>query len=72
MDDLFQPPGLPGYRLHKVQVMNWGTFDSKKGQVHTVRPNGRTSLLIGQNGSGKSTMVDSVLTLLVRPWRQEL
>jgi len=67
MDDLFQPPGLPGYRLHKVQVMNWGTFDSAKGQVHTVRPNGRTSLLIGQNGCGKSTLVDSILTLLVRP-----
>ncbi len=58
---------LPGYRLNKVQVMNWGTLDSTRGQVHTVRPEGRTSLLIGQNGSGKSTMVDSILTLLVRP-----
>lgn len=67
MDDLLHATGLPGYRLHKVQIMNWGTFDSKKGQIHTVRPTGRTSLLIGQNGSGKSTMVDSVLTLLVRP-----
>ncbi|MEM0970752.1 MAG: ATP-binding protein, partial [Verrucomicrobiota bacterium] len=58
---------LPGYRLQKVQLMNWGTFDSTKGQIHTVRPEGRTSLLIGQNGSGKSTLVDSILTLLVRP-----
>ncbi len=67
MDDNFISTGLPGYRLHKVQIMNWGTFDSSKGQIHTIRPTGRTSLLIGQNGSGKSTMVDSVLTLLVRP-----
>ena len=67
MDENFESAGLPGYRLHKVQIMNWGTFDSSKGQIHTIRPTGRTSLLIGQNGSGKSTMVDSVLTLLVRP-----
>ncbi|MEM1294648.1 MAG: SbcC/MukB-like Walker B domain-containing protein [Verrucomicrobiota bacterium] len=67
MEDNFVSVGLPGYRLYKVQIMNWGTIDSSKGQIHTVRPNGRTSLLIGQNGSGKSTMVDSILTLLVRP-----
>lgn len=66
-DPTFSPNALPGYRLAKVQVMNWGTFDSSKGQIHTVRPDGRTSLLIGQNGSGKSTLVDSILTLLVRP-----
>lgn len=67
MDDPFVPSAAPGYRLHKVQIMNWGTFDSTKGQIHTVRPDGRTSLLIGQNGSGKSTLVDALLTLLVRP-----
>jgi uncharacterized protein YPO0396 len=66
-DPTLSPLALPGYRLAKVQVMNWGTFDSSKGQIHTVRPDGRTSLLIGQNGSGKSTLVDSILTLLVRP-----
>lgn len=67
MDDPFSPSSAPGFRLHKVQIMNWGTFDSTKGQIHTVRPDGRTSLLIGQNGSGKSTLVDALLTLLVRP-----
>jgi uncharacterized protein YPO0396 len=66
-DATLSPQALPGYRLSKVQVMNWGTFDSSKGQIHTVRPDGRTSLLIGQNGSGKSTLVDSILTLMVRP-----
>lgn len=53
-----------GFRLHKLEVFNWGTFD---GQVYTVRPNGDSSLLVGQNGSGKSTLVDALLTLLVKP-----
>src|SRR5258708_3980092 len=57
----------PGFRLHKLEVYNWGTFDSTAGEVHTFRPAGNTSLLIGQNGSGKSTLVDALLTLLVRP-----
>src|SRR5277367_3015492 len=57
----------PGFRLHKLEVYNWGTFDSTLGQVHTVKPGGQTTLLIGQNGSGKSTLVDALLTLLVRP-----
>lgn len=58
---------LPGYRLQKFEVYNWGTFDSTNGQVYSVSPAGQTALLIGQNGSGKSTLVDALLTLLVRP-----
>ena len=57
----------PGFRLHKLEVYNWGTFDSSSGNVYTVRTNGDVSLLIGRNGSGKSTLVDAILTLLVRP-----
>lgn len=53
-----------GYRLHKLEVFNWGTFD---GQVFSVQPTGKSALLIGQNGSGKSTLVDALLTLLVKP-----
>lgn len=53
-----------GFRLHKLEVFNWGTFD---GQVYSVQPEGSSALLIGQNGSGKSTLVDALLTLLVRP-----
>src|SRR5438132_7332608 len=68
MDDpLNDPTPPPGLRLHKLEVYNWGTFDSPGGEVHTVRPGGQTALLIGQNGSGKSTLVDALLTLLVRP-----
>lgn len=59
-----QPLPLPGYRLSKFEVYNWGTFD---GSVYSVHPNGQTTLLIGENGSGKSTLVDALLTLLVRP-----
>src|SRR5215813_9217123 len=53
-----------GYRLHKLEAYNWGTFNR---EVFSVRPNGQTTLLVGQNGSGKSTLVDAILTLLVRP-----
>jgi uncharacterized protein YPO0396 len=78
MHDLFlhcdsgtQRSKQPGFRLHKLEVSNWGTFDSAseafRGRVYTVRPQGQTTLLIGQNGSGKSTLVDALLTLLVRP-----
>ncbi len=73
MDDLFlrERSEQPGFRLFKLEVSNWGTFDSAsdsfRGRVYSVRPEGQTTLLIGQNGSGKSTLVDALLTLLVRP-----
>ncbi len=69
MDDLFSDDvgRRPGFRLHKLEVYNWGTFDSTNGGVHLVRPDGQTALLVGENESGKSTLVDALLTLLVRP-----
>lgn len=69
MDNLFASTATAssGFRLDKLELYNWGTFDSSRGHVHTVRPEGATTLLIGQNGSGKSTLVDAILTLLVRP-----
>ena len=56
-----------GYRLQKLELINWGTFDSTNGQVYSVSPSGQTTLLVGRNGCGKSTLVDALLTLLVRP-----
>ena len=53
MHDLFQAPMLPGFRLHKLEVLNWGTFDSTQGVVHRIEPKGKTSLLIGLNGSAR-------------------
>jgi uncharacterized protein YPO0396 len=55
---------LQGYRLHRLEVLNWGTFD---GLVHSMSLDGQTTLLVGQNGAGKSTLVDALLTLLVKP-----
>jgi len=53
-----------GYRLRYVEIFNWGTFDK---HIHTLKPNSKTSLLTGSNGSGKTTIVDALLTLLVPP-----
>jgi uncharacterized protein YPO0396 len=54
--------GDAGFRLHYLEVYNWGTFDSN---VWRIQPNGNNSLLTGGNGSGKTTLVDGLLTLLV-------
>ncbi|MEK7761383.1 MAG: ATP-binding protein, partial [Nitrospirota bacterium] len=53
---------LSGFRLHRLEVFNWGTFD---GRVWTLNPDGKNALLTGDIGSGKSTLVDAVTTLLV-------
>ncbi len=53
-----------GFRLKKLEVYNWGTFD---GNVWSFLPQGETSLLTGDVGSGKSTLVDALTTLLVSP-----
>ena len=55
----------PGFRLHRLELFNWGTFDSTGSQNYRFEPCGRTALMVGHNGSGKSTLVDSLLTLLV-------
>ena len=57
-------PPMAGFRLSKIELFNWGTFD---GSVFSVQIGGQTTLLVGENGSGKSTLVDAMLTLLVRP-----
>lgn len=52
----------PGCRLHRLEVFNWGTFDQK---VWTFEVAGRNALLTGDIGSGKSTLVDAITTLLL-------
>lgn len=52
------PP--PGARLHEFQMLNWGTFD---GAVHRLNLYSANTLLTGQVGSGKSTIVDAITTL---------
>lgn len=58
----------PGFRLQRLELLNWGTFD---GGVRTFRLDGETSLLTGDIGSGKSTVVDAVTTLLLPAHRIE-
>lgn len=53
---------MSGFRLARLEVFNWGTFGDR---VWTLRPEGRNALLTGDIGSGKSTLVDAVTTLLV-------
>ncbi len=53
---------LSGFRLKRLEVYNWGTFD---GRVWTLELDGRNGLLTGDIGSGKSTLVDAITTLLV-------
>ena len=51
-----------GWRLHRLEMANWGTFG--EGHIHTLAPEGGWTLLVGENGSGKSTAVDALRTLL--------
>jgi uncharacterized protein YPO0396 len=56
-------PGYrPGFRLDRLELLNWGTFDR---HVWRFDVRGETSLLTGDIGSGKSTLVDAVTTLLL-------
>src|ERR1700737_2616667 len=51
-----------GFRLRRLEVFNWGTFDQRVWQLHV---NGRNGLLTGDIGSGKSTLVDAVTHRLI-------
>ncbi len=53
---------LPGFRLQRLEVLGWGTFDRA---VWRFGLDGRTALLTGDIGSGKSTLVDAITTLLL-------
>ena len=56
-----------GFRLTTLELFNWGTFD---GKIWRLCPDGKSSLLTGGNGSGKTTVVDAIVTLLVPPARR--
>ncbi len=53
---------LAGFRLQQLEVYNWGTFNNT---VWAFNMQGKNALLTGDIGSGKSTLVDAVTTLLV-------
>lgn len=60
-------PQVAGFKLDYMEVWNWGTFNDK---VYRLNPHGNNSLLTGANASGKSTLIDALLTLLVPLKRQ--
>ena len=51
-----------GFRLNRMELYNWGTFHES---IWKIQPDGDNSLLTGDIGSGKSTVVDALTTLLV-------
>lgn len=53
-----------GFRLHRLEIYNWGTFHQR---IWSLLPGGDNALLTGDIGSGKSTLVDAITTLLVPP-----
>ena len=53
---------LAGFRLARLELYNWGTFDAR---VWTLRTHARNALVTGDIGSGKSTIVDALTTLLL-------
>ena len=64
MSSLFSTvSGEAGFRLQYMEVLNWGTFDEN---VFRIDPKGNNSLLTGANGSGKTTFIDALLTLIVQ------
>ena len=60
--DFLADDTLSGFRLIRLEVFNWGTFD---GRVWTLQLDGKNGLLTGDIGSGKSTLVDAITTLMV-------
>ena len=60
--DFIDDDKLAGFRLHRFELLNWGTFDK---HIWVIKPQGQNALLTGDIGSGKSTLVDALTTLLV-------
>ena len=53
---------MTGFRLARLELYNWGTFHD---HVWSLGLGGENTLLTGDIGSGKSTIVDAVTTLLL-------
>ena len=51
------------FRMHRLQVFNWGTFDG----LHNIPIAERGFLFVGRSGSGKTTLLDAFSALLVPP-----
>lgn len=56
------------FGLDTLQIYNWGTYN---GEINEIRPNLLASWLTGMNGAGKSTILDSISTLLTPPIKRQ-
>jgi len=62
MFDFATDDALAGFRLNGFELYNWGTYNKRIVEFRLDKKNG---LLTGDIGSGKSTIVDALTTLLV-------
>jgi uncharacterized protein YPO0396 len=60
---IFDTSEQAGFRLSTLQLCNWGVLQNDK--IFTFDFNNKSTLLTGRNGSGKTTIVDAIITLLV-------
>ena len=54
------PIAPPGYRLAELHLYNWGAFAGR----HQVSIDVGNTAIIGPTGSGKTTLIDALMTLL--------
>ena len=50
----------PGYRLQELHLYNWGAFAGR----HQAHIDAANTAIIGPTGSGKTTLIDALMTLL--------
>ncbi|MBQ6057188.1 MAG: AAA family ATPase, partial [Treponema sp.] len=60
---IFDESEQAGFRLNTLQLYNWGILQNDK--IFTFDFDDKSTLLTGRNGSGKTTIVDAIITLLV-------
>ncbi len=58
----FDDEALSGFRLSRFEFYNWGTYNNS---IISLDLNKTNALLTGDIGSGKSTIVDALTTILV-------
>lgn len=55
------PPTVHQWRIHTLQMVNWGGFEGH----HLVNLNANATLLTGASGTGKSTLMDAYIALMM-------
>ena len=58
----------PSYRLHALHLYNWGAFSGR----HRAEFNVDNTAILGATGSGKTTLIDALMTLLCQHPRYNL